>query len=284
MQSINELVMNITDGARAAHAFACEGRAGEARRAFINDLAAGLLCTSPEAGARPCGRCPSCLQAAAGTSMDIVRMSTSTGSSKTGRETYRVEDASVFIERLSMGSYGRYLIGIIDEADILSETIQNKLLKTLEEPAPDTLILLGVSNRDNLLDTVQSRLSFVRTADYSGYTASDAEAEGAEEDDADAKLHAAAVSIAAMYADRKNAFHEVRSALEKNIKSREDALYLLNIMEDGFRDRMTAAARGERQGSPAACAHAIEEINTARMDIRREMQHTRALKRLYLSI
>ena len=80
MQSINELVMNITDGTRAAHAFACEGRAGEARRAFINDLAAGLLCTSPEAGARPCGRCPSCLQAAAGTSMDIVRMSTSTGS------------------------------------------------------------------------------------------------------------------------------------------------------------------------------------------------------------
>ena len=212
MQSINELVMNITEGARAAHAFACEGRAGEARRAFISDLAAGLLCTSPEAGARPCGRCPSCLQAAAGTSMDIVRMSTSTGSSKTGRETYRVEDASAFIERLSMGSYGRYLIGIIDEADILSETIQNKLLKTLEEPAPDTLILLGVSNRDNLLDTVQSRLSFVRTADYSGYTASDAEAEGAEEDDADAKLHAAAVSIAAMYADRENTFHEDRRA------------------------------------------------------------------------
>ena len=108
MQSINELVMNITEGARAAHAFACEGRAGEARRAFINDLAAGLLCTSPEAGARPCGRCPSCLQAAAGTSLDIVRMSRSTGASKTGRETYRVDDAAAFIERLSMGSYGRH--------------------------------------------------------------------------------------------------------------------------------------------------------------------------------
>jgi hypothetical protein len=195
-----------------------------------------------------------------------------------------VEDAAAFIERLSMGSYGRYLISIIDEADILSETIQNKLLKTLEEPAPDTLILLGVSNRDNLLDTVQSRLSFIRTADYTGYTASDAEADGADGEDADARLHAAAGSIAEMYADRKHAFHEVRSALEKNIKSREDALYLLNVMEDEFRERMTAAARGERQGSPAACAHAIEEINTARMDIRREMQHTKALKRLYLDI
>ena len=183
-----------------------------------------------------------------------------------------------------MGSYGRYLIGIIDEADILSETIQNKLLKTLEEPAPDTLILLGVSNRDNLLDTVQSRLSFIRTADYTGYTAADAEADGADGEDADARLHAAAGSIAEMYADRKHAFHEVRSALEKNIKSREDALYLLNVMEDEFRERMTAAARGERQGSPEACAHAIEEINTARMDIRREMQHTKALKRLYLDI
>jgi DNA polymerase III delta prime subunit len=284
MQSINELVMNITDGARAAHAFACEGRAGEARRAFINDLAAGLLCTSPEAGARPCGRCPSCLQAAAGTSLDIVRMSRSTGASKTGKESYRVDDAAAFIERLSMGSYGRYLIGIIDEADTLSDIIQNKLLKTLEEPAPDTLILLGVSNRDNLLDTVQSRLSFVRTADYSGYTAADAESEGSDEEDTYAKLHAAAKDLAAMYADRKNAFHEVRSSLEKHIKRSEDALYLLNVIEDEFRERMTAAARGERQGSPAACAHAIEEINNARMDIRRDMQHTKALKRLYLSI
>ena len=283
MRTLNELVGNISDGARAAHAFAVEGRAGEARSSFIRDLAAGLLCTSPAAEVRPCRRCPSCLQAAAGTSRDIVHMTRSTGSSKTGRETYKVEDAAAFIERLSMGSYGRYLIGIIDEADTLSETIQNKLLKTLEEPSPDTLIILGVSNRDNLLSTVQSRLSFVRISDYEGYNSAETGTgqTAAEEDE---KLAAAAASITAMYADRSAAFHEVRSALEKNIKTKEDALVLLEVLEDEFRNRMIAAGRREISADPAACAYAIEQINTARMDIRREMQHTRALKRLFLDL
>ena len=283
MQTIQQLVMNITEGARAAHAFACEGRAGEARSSFITDLAAGLLCTAPEAAVRPCGRCPSCLQAKAGTSMDIAHMSKSQSSSKTGRETYKVEDASAFIERLSMGSYGRYLIGIIDEADTLSETIQNKLLKTLEEPAPDTLIILGVSNRDNLLSTVQSRLSFVRMADYEGYSYSDSEDES-EAHDEDAKLAAAIEALVPMYADGKSAFYEIRNSLEKNIKAREDALALLEALEDEFRSRMTAACRVEIQADPGSCAYAIEQINTCRMDIRREMNPARALKRLYLSL
>ncbi len=279
MKTIQELVVNINEGARAAHAFACEGRAGEARTSFIRDLAAGLLCTSQDAEARPCGRCPSCIQAAAGTSMDIVHMTRSTGSSKTGREVYRVEDASAFIERLSMGSYGRYLIGIIDEADTLSETIQNKLLKTLEEPSPDTLILLGVSNRDNLLTTVQSRLSMIRTSDYEGYAAGPDD----DEEEEDTRLAAAAEAVTPLYL-QKAPFCEVRTALDKNIKSKEDALYLLDVLEDRYRELMTAAGRGETAGDPAVYAYAIEQINTARMDVRREMQHSRALKRLYLEL
>lgn len=281
MQSVNDLVVNITEGARAAHAFACEGRAGEERSSFISDLAAGLLCTSHEADARPCGKCPSCLQVRAGTSMDVVRMSKSTGSSKTGRETYRVENATAFIERLSMGSYGRYLVGIIEDADTLSETIQNKLLKTLEEPAPDTIIMLGVSNRDNLLSTVRSRISFIRVADYAGYSAA---GEDGSDTDEDSGLRAAIGEIIPMYLERKAGFHEVRSALEKHVRTREDALLLLNALEDELRDRMIAAGRGETAGDPAACAYGIEVINSARMDIRREMNHTRALKRMYLEL
>ena len=282
MKAVSKLVMNISGGARAAHAFAIEGRAGETRNSFIRDLAAGLLCTSQDNGSRPCGRCPSCLQAYAGTSMDIVHMTRSTGASRTGREIYRVEDAAAFIERLSMGSYGRYLIGIIDDSDTLSEAIQNKLLKTLEEPAPDTLLFLGVSNRDNLLSTVQSRLSFVRISEYTDISAADFAEEEAASDDS--KLAAAISTIVPMFTDSRAAFHEVRSALEKNIKSKEDALALIESLEDAFRDRMVAAGYGELSCDPSACAFAIEQINTARMDIRREMQYTRALKRLYLDL
>lgn len=281
MRTIQELILNMTGGAGAAHAFACEGRAGGKRSEFITSLAAGLLCTSDEGEGRPCGKCASCIQAAAGTSMDIVHMSKSTGSSRSGREIYRVDDAAAFIERLSMGSYGRYLIGIIDDADTLSETIQNKLLKTLEEPSPDTVILLGVSNGDNLLSTVRSRVSRLRLSDFAGYAD---EENGGTEGNEEMRLSAAAEDLAEMYTDRTAGFYEVRNTLDKGVKSREEALLLLDTIEDGFRERMTAAGHGEYGADPQACARAIELIGIARMDIRREMNYNRALKRLYLEI
>ncbi len=277
MQNIHELINNISCGARAAHAFAIEGRSGQARSAFIDTVAAGLECADEDPFRRPCGRCPSCLQVAAGTSLDIVRMSKSTGASRTGREVYRTSDAAAFIERLSMGSYGRYLIGIIDDADTLSEIIQNKLLKTLEEPAPDTILILAVTNRDNLLDTVLSRVSCVRMTDY-GYA--DDEQDANDEDAAPA----AAESLVQLYADQAAAFHEVRSAVDKHVRTREDALAVLDAIEDEFRQRMISGSRGYQGGSPDACARAIELVNTARMDIRRDMNHSRALRRLYLEL
>ncbi len=46
---------------------------------------------------------------------------------------------------------------IIDEAELLDQTGQNTLLKTLEEPPPNTYIILITSNLDRLLPTIRSR-------------------------------------------------------------------------------------------------------------------------------
>ena len=278
MRNINDLVKNITEGTRAAHAFIIEGRSERGRSVFITSLAAGLECTSPDIGRRPCGSCPACRQAAAGTSMDIVRMSKSAGTGRSGRETYRVDDAAAFIERLSMGAYGRYLIGIIDDADMLSETIQNKLLKTLEEPAANTLILLGAANRDNLLSTVRSRCSDIRMADY-------VQDNGIDDDAAREEEKAAAEKSSALHrlADTtvsSTAFFEFRASADKYLKTKEDALDFLDILEEDLRDWMIRG--GEK--SPADYARDIELLKICRMDIRREMNHSRAVRRLFLEM
>ena len=91
MQSIKELISSITDGSRAAHAFVIEGQNGEARSEFLSSLAAGLLCSHPDPAARPCGRCPACRQVAAGTSPDVIRMTKSISSGRSGRETYKTD-------------------------------------------------------------------------------------------------------------------------------------------------------------------------------------------------
>jgi DNA polymerase III subunit delta' len=52
---------------------------------------------------------------------------------------------------------GKYKIMLIDEAQKMSTSAQNALLKMLEEPNPTTIIILVTSEVDRLLATVQSR-------------------------------------------------------------------------------------------------------------------------------
>lgn len=50
---------------------------------------------------------------------------------------------------------------VIIHADKLTTDAQNALLKTLEEPTGETIILLGISSEDSLLPTISSRSELV---------------------------------------------------------------------------------------------------------------------------
>lgn len=238
MRDINELISNIKGGGSSAHAYIIEGASAASREELIQMLISGLGIHG----------------------MDIVRMQMS------GKNGYRTEDANAFSERLEMGAYGSYVLGIIDDADSLSEVVQNKLLKTLEEPRDSVILLLGTANRDSLLSTVQSRCSVLRLADY-------LEDAGDEEDVSEAIRDA----VALMTAD-DTAFHEFRDAIDKCVRTRGDALRLIDVLEESLRESM-------RQGDdPLSDACRIELAEKARMDIERDMDKSRALKRLYLEI
>ena len=258
-RTVNGIIENITGGSSSAHAYIIEGRAGVARDAFIRDLAMGLECLDPDTAARPCGHCDACRQVAAGSSMDIVRMQMS------GKMGYKTEDANAFAERLDMGAYGRFLIGIIDDADSLSETVQNKLLKTLEEPRDNVILLLGASNPDHLLSTVRSRCSSVRVPERG-------EAERGETAKAEAVRTAAGMLFGG------NAFHEFRDAIDKYVKTRADAQLLIELAEDMSRESMIAG------DVPALMADRLELCEKARADMEQGMDRSRALKRLYLEL
>ena len=238
MRDKAELIANIKSGQSSAHAYILEGSPKEARDSFVQQLLAGLGVHG----------------------LDIVRMEMS------GKNGYLTKDAEPFIERLEMGAYGDHLVGLIDDADSLTEVIQNKLLKTLEEPRPKVILILGTSNRDSLLSTVRSRCSTLRLSDYM---------ETAEEEQRDTEGLGKA---AALMTDSEKAFHEFRDAVEKSVKSKADALALIDMLEDGLRERMI---RGEE---PALMAGCIEAAERTRMDIERDMDKNKALKRLYLEL
>lgn len=86
-----------------------------------------------------------------------------------------VGQAREFIKRLTLSSFlNSYKIGIIKEAELLSIEAQNALLKTLEEPKEQVIIILLTSDLSALMSTITSRsqvlyfqpISFADVYDY----------------------------------------------------------------------------------------------------------------------
>lgn len=234
---------------RLTHSYVIEGQDKDARYEFVQNFIMKLECQDESEDRRPCGNCPACRQILAGTSMDVFHMEKSLKSGYSAQK-----DIGPFIDRLAMGSYGRYTIGVIDDADELSEIAQNKLLKTLEEPRENVVIILGTSNRDNMLSTVLSRCQVVRCLGGN--------LEGTvHPEDVQAKY-----------------FYKYRSNIDKKLGSLENAIALLGAMEEEYRAKMIKGEDLDRS------IKAIEYIEKTRRDILKGMSYSAALKKLYLAL
>ena len=134
-----------------AHAYILEGKSGETRDEYIRSFAGNIICPNADEFGHACGRCPACVRVRSGTHEDLFYMNQS------GKDMYRVEDAADMMERLSMRPYGEHNVGVVDNAERLSEIVQNKLLKTLEEPPAHVIFILATTEKHKILPTILSR-------------------------------------------------------------------------------------------------------------------------------
>lgn len=66
-------------------------------------------------------------------------------------------------KKLSLFPYSaKYKVAIIEQADMMSRSAANSILKTLEEPSSTTILMLLTSNSGNLLDTIKSRCQILK--------------------------------------------------------------------------------------------------------------------------
>jgi len=115
-------------------------------------FAQALLCLSSEKTWGGCHSCDSCSMIEKGLHPDLMIMEPEEGRLK-------IEQARKGIEFLSYcPQISRKRILIIDQAERMTPQTQNALLKTLEEPPPDCLLILVTSSPNVLLATVRSRL------------------------------------------------------------------------------------------------------------------------------
>lgn len=143
---------------RLAHAWLVSGAGGIGKRTFIRAWTASLLCEQPLDRGLACGSCRSCVQRAAGSHPNLLWVQAEVDE-KTGREKrdIGVEQLRRMMERLQLSSNGQPKVAVLDPADALNSSGANAVLKTIEEPPPDCLIIL-VSERPMMLAaTLRSR-------------------------------------------------------------------------------------------------------------------------------
>lgn len=151
---------------RLAHALLLQGPAGTGKKHFAGELANALLCSQPDSSGMPCTHCESCKLFRAGTHPDFRRLKPTppaTSTSKNPVLSIKIDALREMYRALSETSqFGGYRIAVIEDADRMPVQAANSLLKTLEEPGRDTLLLLVSSHPHHLPVTIRSRCQVMR--------------------------------------------------------------------------------------------------------------------------
>ena len=135
---------------RLPHALLLAGPRGTGKTSIARILARSLNCDEGPTE-KPCGRCSSCTEIAASTSLDVQEID---AASNTGVDNVREIRDSVRYA----AAPGKYRIYIIDEVHMLSQAAFNALLKTLEEPPPRSLFVFATTDAQRIPATVLSRV------------------------------------------------------------------------------------------------------------------------------
>jgi DNA polymerase-3 subunit delta' len=134
-----------------SHAYLIVGPAHVGKFTLARNLAQAVNCASPDP---PCQECTSCRRIAASKHSDIHVV-----------DLISVEKKEIGIRQIADMQNaahlppfeGKYKVFIFDRAEMLSHEAANSLLKTLEEPPPNILIILLTAKESALLPTIASR-------------------------------------------------------------------------------------------------------------------------------
>ena len=155
-----ERVRTAVTDQRLPHALLVHGPSGVGKDVFAWTLAATLHCRARGDEFAPCGRCADCALSLAGSHPDLRSVER-----EEERKTISVDQVRELSMALAMTSLRNgYRIAIVTPAQQMTHNAQNALLKTLEEPAAATLLILVTSRPSALAATLRSRCQRIEIA------------------------------------------------------------------------------------------------------------------------
>jgi len=234
---------------RAPHACLFYGMEGVGKKTVASVFARGLNCTGED---RPCGQCASCLRAEHNNHPNIVSI-TAEG------QFIKIDAVRQIQARMAFRPEGGKRVFIITEADRMNPPAANALLKTLEEPAADNVLILTTARLHALPITILSRCQKLRFSPLSKSAVARflMEKNGMPADEAEAVAAASIGSIGYALEMKKEDYMAIRNDILNRLakddpadlnrrltfagslgKDREGISRRLQIIENAYRDSL----------------------------------------------
>jgi DNA polymerase III subunit delta' len=147
---LTEHFMKLTEAGKLSHAYLFAGPAGTGKSELALFVAQTVFCTDKQAG-MPCGRCSECRRIADHGFPDVVEVAPDGASIKVDQIRFLKAEFS------KSGVEGTKKIFIISDAEKMTASAANSLLKFLEEPSGDVCAFLLTENANLILPTIISR-------------------------------------------------------------------------------------------------------------------------------
>jgi len=245
-------------GNRVAHAYLFYGREGVGKKTVASVFARALNCPGADP---PCDVCTSCLKAEHKNHPNIIEIAAE-------GQFIKIDTVKEIRAKMAFRPEGGKRVFILQDADKMNAPAANALLKTLEEPSADNILILTTARPHALPITILSRcqaLPFapLQKAEVAGFLR---EKQGFAADEAEAIAAAALGSIGGAIEMKKEDYMTVRNGILKRLAEddpsdlikriafarrlgteREEISQRLQIMLSAYRDSLVWKETGEKE-------------------------------------
>lgn len=135
------------------HAYLFLGPARIGKRTLALAFASAILCSDPPYPGVPCGGCEHCRQAAKGAHPDLHLVGVPEDATGIGIDQIRDLQRQIALSPFQ----AEHRVVLIEDAARMTTPASNALLKTLEEPPPNVILILLAETAEQLLATIASR-------------------------------------------------------------------------------------------------------------------------------